>query len=112
MADKRLCVLSYDKTYPTCDVRGTQGDRVRSQAQENLPKFSPIFYHTLGHGELRPSRELGTPEDVTAAWHGLDRLILDATARAAHRSQEEAKQQEHSSGKKTAPVEQHGHGPA
>jgi hypothetical protein len=47
-----------------------------------------------------PSRELGTPEDGQAALHGLDRRIIAATARAAHRSPEEAKQREHASGKK------------
>jgi hypothetical protein len=59
-----------------------------------------------------PSRELGTPDALKAAWNGLDRLIIDATERAYHRSQDEAKQREHDRGKKTAPVEKHGHGPA
>ena len=47
-----------------------------------------------------PYRELGTPEDVKAALHGVDRLIIDATERAEPRSQEDAKQREHDSGKK------------
>ena len=49
MADKLLFVLSYSKTYPTFDVLGTPCDMVRSKAQENLHKLSPIFYHTLVH---------------------------------------------------------------
>jgi len=102
MADKLLFVLYYSKTYPTFDVLGTQCDMVRSKAHENLHKFSPILYNTLVHLELMPYRELGTPEDLKAALHGVDRLIIDATERAYHRSQEDAKQREHYSGKKNS----------
>jgi hypothetical protein len=49
-----------------------------------------------------PYRELGTPEDVKAALQGVDRLIIDATERAYHRSQEDATQREHYSGKKNS----------
>jgi Helix-turn-helix of DDE superfamily endonuclease len=100
MADKLLFVLYYYKTYPTFDVLGTQFDMARSKAHENLHKLSPILYNTLVHLELRPYRELGTPDDLKAALNGLDRLIIDATERAYHRSQEDAKQREHYSGKK------------
>jgi len=55
-----------------------------------------------------PYRELTTPE----ALQGGDRLLSDATERAYHRSQDDVKQREHDSGKKTADVEQHGHGAA
>ena len=48
-----------------------------------------------------PYRELGTPEDLKAALKGMDQVIIDATARAYRRSQEDAKQREHYSGKKT-----------
>ena len=49
-----------------------------------------------------PYRELGTPDDLTAALNGVDRLIIDATERAYHRSQDDAKQREHYSGKKNS----------
>jgi hypothetical protein len=68
----------------------------RSKAHENLHKLSPILYDPLVHLDLMPSRELATPE----ALQGGDRLLIDATERAYHRSQEEAKQCEHDSGKK------------
>ena len=84
----------------------------RSKAHENLHKLSPILYDTLVHLELRPYRELATPEELKAAWHGVDRLLMDATERAYHRVQDDAKQREHDSGKKTAYVEAHGHGAA
>src|SRR6266702_5989255 len=100
MAAKRLFVLYYYKTYPTFDVLGTQFDMVRSKAHENLHKLSPILYNTLVHLELMPYRELGTPDDLKAALHGVDRLIIDATERAYYRSQEDAKQREHYSEKK------------
>jgi hypothetical protein len=72
----------------------------RSKAHENLHKLSPLLYDTLVHLDLIPDRELGTPDDLRAALHGVDRLIIDATERAYHRSQEAAKQREHYSGKK------------
>jgi hypothetical protein len=100
MADKLLFVLYYYKTYPTFDVLGTQFDMVRSKAHANLHKLSPLLYDTLVHLELMPYREFATPEELKAALQGGDRLIIDATERAYHRSQDDAKQREHYSGKK------------
>ena len=100
LADKLLFVLYYYKTYPTFDVLGTQFAMARSKANENLHKLSPILYDTLVHLDLMPYRELSTPEELKAALQGGDRLLIDATERAYHRSQDEAKQREHYSGKK------------
>jgi len=61
-----------------------------------------MLYDTLVHLDLMPYRELSTPEDVKAALHGVDRLLIDATERAYHRSTEHAKQREHYSGKKNS----------
>jgi hypothetical protein len=112
MAEKLQFVLYYYKTYPTFDVLSTQFAMARSKAHENLHKLSPILYDTLVHLDLMPYRELTTPEELKAALQGGDRLLIDATERAYHRSQNEAKQREHYSGKKTAYVEEHGHGAA
>jgi DDE superfamily endonuclease len=112
MAEKLQFVLYYYKTYPTFDVLGTQFAMARSKAHENLHKLSPILYNTLVHLDLMPHREFTTPEELKAALRGGDRLLIDATERAYHRSQDEAKQREHYSGKKTAYVEEHGHGAA
>src|SRR3989442_10822517 len=92
MADKLLFVLYYYKTYPTFDVLGTQFDMARSKAHENLHKLSPILSNTLVHLDLMPYRELSTPEELKAALQGGDRLLIDATERAYHRSQDAAKQ--------------------
>lgn len=81
----------------------------RSKAHENLHKLSPILYDTLVHLDLMPYRELSTPEELKAALHGDDRLLIDATERAYHRSQDDATQREHYSGKKTTYVEKHGY---
>jgi Helix-turn-helix of DDE superfamily endonuclease len=112
MAEKLQFVLYYYKTYPTFDVLGTQFEMARSRAHENLHKLAPILYNTLVHLDLMPSRELTTPEELKAALQGGDRLLIDATERAYHRSQDDAKQREHYSGKKTAYAEKHGHDPA
>lgn len=110
MVEKLEFVLYYYKTYPTFDVLGTQFAMARSRAHENLQKLSPILYDTLVHLELMPYRELATPEELKAALAGVDRLLIDATERAYHRSHDEAKQREHYSGKKTAYVEKYGYG--
>src|SRR5438552_17101377 len=51
MVEKLLFVLYYYKTYPTFDVLGTQFDMVRSKANENLHKLSPICNRSgrVGH---------------------------------------------------------------
>ena len=102
MAEKLQFVLYYYKTYPTFDVLGTQFAMARSKAHENLHKLSPILYDTLVHLDLMPYRELSTPEALKAALHGGDRLLIDATERAYHRSHDEATQREHDSGKKNS----------
>jgi hypothetical protein len=111
MGDKLLFVLYYYKTYPTFDVLGTQFGMGRSKAHENLHKLSPRLHDTLVRLECMPHREFKTPEDLKAALKGADRVIIDATERAYRRSQEDAKQREHYSGKKTAYGEKHGHVP-
>jgi Helix-turn-helix of DDE superfamily endonuclease len=109
MAEKLQFVLYYYKTYPTFDVLGMQFAMARSKAHENLHKLSPILYDTLVHLDLMPYRELSSPEELKAALQGGDRLLIDATERAYHRSQDETKQREHYSGKKTAYAEEYGH---
>jgi hypothetical protein len=74
----------------------------RSKAHENLHKLSPMLYDTLVHLDLMPSRALATPEALQALWQGVDRLLIEATERAYHRSHDEAKQREHDSGKKNS----------
>ena len=82
MAEKFPFVLSYYKTSPTFDVLGTHLAMARSQAHENRHKLSPLLYDTLVHLDLIPYRAWGTPEDVKAALHGVDRLIIEAPERA------------------------------
>jgi hypothetical protein len=100
MAEKLQFVLYYYKTYPTFDVLGQQFAMARSKAHENLHKLSPILHDTLVYLELMPYRKFATPEELKAALHGVDRLLIDATERAYHRSTDDAKQREHYSGKK------------
>jgi hypothetical protein len=102
MTDKLLFVLYYYKTYPTFDVLGSQFDMVRSKANENLHKLSPILYDTLVQLGLMPYRELSSPEPLRQALKGVDQLIIDATERAYRRSQDDATQREHYSSKKKA----------
>ena len=100
MADKLTFVLYYYKTYPTFEVLGAQFDMVRSKANENLHKLSPLLYETLVQLDLRPYREVETPEALRKALTGVDQLIIDVTERICRRSQDDATQREHYSGKK------------
>jgi hypothetical protein len=100
MSDKLQFVLYYYKTYPTFDVLGSQFEMVRSKANENLYKLSPILYDTLVLLDLMPYRELRSPEVLREALAGVDQLIIDATERAYRRSQDDATQRAHYSGKK------------
>lgn len=102
IADKLLFLLYYYKTYPTFDVLGTQFEMARSKAHANLHKLSPILHDTLVHLDLMPHREFTTPDELKAALHGMDQLIIDATERAYRRSQDDDKQREHYSGKKNS----------
>ena len=102
LADKLLFVLYYYKTYPTFDVLGTQFALGRSKAHENLYKWSPLLHDTLVRLEVLPHREFCTPEELKAALQGVDRIIIDATERAYRRSQDEAHQRAHDSGKKNS----------
>jgi len=102
IADKLLFLLYYYKIYPTFDVLGTQCEMARSKAHENLHKLSPMLDDTLVYLDLMPYRELTTPAELKAALHGEDRLLIDATERAYHRSQDDATQREHDSGKKNS----------
>ena len=111
MTAKLLFVLYSYQTSPTFEVLGTQFEMGRSKANENLHKLSPILYDTLVELELMPYRALGTPEALQAAWQGGDHVLIDATARAYRRSQEDAKQREHSSGKTTADAQAPGYIP-
>jgi hypothetical protein len=106
-SDKLMFVLFYYKTYPTFDVLGTQFNMARSKANENLHKLSPILHQTLARLGMMPHREFKTPEALKAALQGVDQIIIDATERAYRRSQDEAKQREHYSGKKTSHRKKH-----
>ena len=58
-------------------------------------KNKPVFVPITRYRDTTPYRELATPEELKAALQGMDRLLIDATERAYHRSQDEAKQREH-----------------
>jgi hypothetical protein len=81
---------------------------MRSKANENLHKLSPILYDTLVRLDLMLYREMETPEALRDALSGIDQLIIDATERACRRSQDDATQREHYSGKKRPYAEEYG----
>ena len=98
--------------YDKCPTGAIPKPGKEAIVSENLHKLSPILYDTLVALDLMPYRELTTPEALKVALQGEERLLIDATERAYHRSQDEATQREHSSGKNTAYVAKHGEVPA
>jgi hypothetical protein len=102
MADTLRCVLSYYQTSPTCEALGTPLAMARSQAHEHLHKLSPILDAPLGSLALMPYRAWATPADGKAALPGVDRLLMEATERASHRSTDDAQQRAHDRGKQTS----------
>ena len=102
MSDKLLFILSYYKTYPTFDVLGSQFRLARSKAHVNVHKLSPVLHDTLVSLELMPSRTFETPEDLKTALRGIDQVIIDATERAYHRSEDAEEHKAHYSGKKNS----------
>jgi hypothetical protein len=101
MVDKLFFTLVYFKTYPTFDVLGTQFGMGRSKANENLHKLAPILMKTLVRLGVMPHREFGSVTEMKAAFKGVDRILVDVTERLYRRSQDDATQREHYSGKKS-----------
>ena len=60
--------------------------RWRGREPTKLHKLSPMLYDTLVLFRAMPYRALATPEELKAALHGVERLLIDATERAYHRS--------------------------
>jgi hypothetical protein len=98
--DKLQFVLYYYKVYPTFDVLGTQFDMARSKAHTNLYKLTPILEQTLVQLGVLPHREFHSPAELQAALDGVDQILIDVTERAYRRSQDNATQKDHYSGKK------------
>jgi hypothetical protein len=73
-----------------------------SNAHAHRPTFAPMREDPLGDREWMPERALTTPEALTAAGQGGDRLRIAAPARAAHRAHEEANQREDDRGHKNS----------
>lgn len=101
MRDKLLFLLYYFKVYPTFDVLGTQFGMSRSKANENLYKLLPILHQTLVHLEVMPHREFATPDELREALDGIETILIDVTERNHRRPQDNQRQREHYSGKKT-----------
>ena len=80
-------------------LRGQEFSDARASEQV-AGKSWGILDDTLVNLDLMPSRELSTLEELKAALQGRDHLLIDATERVSHRSQDAAKQREHYSGKK------------
>ena len=98
--DKLIFFLYYLKCYPTFDQLGFNFDMNRSCAHTWLYKIFPIFTKTLSYLDILPKTEFETPEEMKAAFKGIDSLIIDVTERVIQRPQDAKEQADHYSGKK------------
>jgi hypothetical protein len=109
LRDKLFFVLCYYKSYPTFDMLGAQFNLSRSKANENLHRLSAILRQTLADLEVLPHREFATPEEMARALEAVEVLLIDGTERPHQRPQEDEKQQDLYSGKKTPYPEEPDH---
>jgi hypothetical protein len=99
--DKLLFILHYLKCYPTFDQLGFTFYMDNSSAAQYVKNLLPILMATLNRLGVLPKTEFKNPEDMRLAFTGLDTLLIDATERAIQRPQDNERQREHFSGKKT-----------
>lgn len=97
--DKVLFSLFYFKYYLVQEVPGYLFGMGQPQANEWVHRLTPLLNRALGYEQQLPARQASTIQQVLAACPGLD-FIVDGTERPIRRPHEQAKQEQHYSGKK------------
>lgn len=104
MASKLGFILHYFKRYATLDDLGDRAGFHRSNASRSVEWLLQVLLHTLAHLNVLPKREFADPEEMRAAFAGIEALVIDATERPAVRPQDSATQKAAYSGKKKRTV--------
>jgi hypothetical protein len=100
--EKLLLILFYLKCYPTFDVLGFTFGISGDSAHRYIYSLFDILVKTLNHFGVLPHTKFKSPEELQAAFTGVETLLIDATERVVQRPQDFELQNETYSGKKTA----------
>lgn len=98
--EKLLFILFYLKCYPTFDVLGFTFGISGDTAHRYIYSLFDILVETLNHFGVLPYTEFKSPEELQAAFTGVETLLIDATERVVQRPQDFELQKETYSGKK------------
>lgn len=91
-ASKLGFILHYLKRYDTLDDLGDRIGFHRSNVSRNVQALLAVLLHALGKLNVLPKREFATPDELTAAFAGIEELVVDATERPILRPQDAAEQ--------------------
>ena len=100
--EKLLFILFYLKCYPTFDVLGFTFGISGDAAHRYIYSLFDILVKTLNHFGVLPHTEFKSPEELQAAFTGVETLLIDATERVVQRPQDFEMQKETYSGKKNS----------
>jgi DDE superfamily endonuclease/Helix-turn-helix of DDE superfamily endonuclease len=109
-ADKLLFILMYTKIYPLLIVQGMFFGIAESKACTWVGTLLPVLDAAMGEIHVRPKRAKGRSlEEIIEEFPELKELgvLTDGTERPIRRPKDEAKQQEHYSGKKKRHTSKH-----
>lgn len=85
-------ILHYLKRYDTLDALGDRVGFHRSNVSRNVQALLEVLLHTLDKLTVLPKRTFATPEELVAAFAGIEELVVDATERPILRPQNAADQ--------------------
>lgn len=87
-ASKLGFILHYLKRYDTLDALGDRIDLHRSNVSRNVQSLLMVLVETLQQLNVLPQRSFATPEELAAAFAGIEELVVDATERPILRPQD------------------------
>lgn len=99
--ERLFFVLYYLKTYPTFDVLGFLFGLSAGHAHDYVEFFMRILKRALADMDMLPKETIGTPEELSQLVDKYGDIIIDGVETQCVRPQDEERQKEHYSGKKT-----------
>ncbi len=100
VASKLGFILHYFKRYDTLDDLADRVGCHRSTVSRNLQSLLAVLLHTLEQINVLPKRQFTSPEELQAAFAGVEAIVVDATERPCLRPEDAMRQKAAYSGKK------------
>jgi hypothetical protein len=88
LASKLGFILHYLKGYDTLDDVGDRTGFHRSNASRSVQALLDVLLQTLAGLNVLPKRQFTTPDELEAAFAGIEALVIDATERPILRPQD------------------------